>query len=76
MMLHRLCDARAKCIAGFCLEWMEWWLHKPRIGPQLPESAHNTCKSGGYLPMSGGQLALVMAEVTTMNHCGQNTGIE
>ena len=23
--------------------------------------------------MSGGQLALVMAEVTTTNHCGQNT---
>ena len=26
------------------------------------------------LPVSGGQLALVMAEVTTTNHCGQNTG--
>ena len=34
-----------------------------------------TCKSGGYLPVSGGQLALVMAEVTTTNHCGQTTDI-
>ena len=33
------------------------------------------CKSGGYLPVSGGQLALVMAEVTTTNHCGKNTGL-
>ena len=49
---------------------------KPRIGPQLPESAHITCKSGGYLPVSGGQLALVMAEVTTTNHCGQNTEVQ
>ena len=38
---------------------------KSRIGPQLPESAYITCKSGGYLPVSGGQLALVMAKVTT-----------
>ena len=49
---------------------MEWWPKKSRIGPQLPE---NACKSGGYLPVSGGQFALVMAEVTTTNHCGQNT---
>ena len=49
---------------------MEWWPNKPRIEPQLPES---TCKSGGYLPVSGGQLVLVMAKVTTTNHCGQNT---
>ena len=54
-------------------EWMEWWPNKPRIGPLLPESAIITCKSGGYLPVSGGQLALVMAKVTTTNHCGQNT---
>ena len=27
------------------------------------------------MPVSGGQLALVMAKVTTTNHCGQNTGI-
>ena len=27
------------------------------------------------MPVSGGQLALVMAEVTTTNHCGQNTEI-
>ena len=46
---------------------------KSRIGPQLPEGAHITCKSGSYLPVSGGQLALVMAEVTTTNHCGKNT---
>ena len=57
----------------FCPEWMEWWPNKPRIGPQLPESAIITCKSGGYLPVGGGQLALVLAKVTTMNHCGQNT---
>ena len=44
-----------------------------KYGPQLPESAIITCKSDGYLPVSGGQLALVMAKVTTMNHCGQNT---
>ena len=31
---------------------------------------YTTCKSGGYLPVSGGQLALVMAKVTTTNHCG------
>ena len=49
-----------------------WWPNKP----QLPESAYITCKSGGYLPVSGGQLALVMAEVTTTNHCGQNTDIK
>ena len=55
--------------AGFCPEWMEWWPNKSRIRPQLPESAYTTCKSGGYLPVSGGQLALVMAEVTTTNHC-------
>ena len=59
--------------AGFCPESMEWWPNKSRIGPQLPESAYATCKSGGYLSVSGGQLALVMAEVTTTNHCGQNT---
>ena len=52
---------------------MEWWPNKSRIGPQLPESAYITCKSGGYLSVSGGQLALVMAKVTTTNHCGQNT---
>ena len=40
----------------------------------LPEiSAYSTSKSGGYLPVSGGHLALVMAKVTTTNHCGQNT---
>ena len=51
---------------GFCPEWMEWWANKSRIRPpQLSESAHITCKSGGYLPVSGGQLALEMAEVTT-----------
>ena len=49
---------------------MEWWPSKPRIEPQLPE---NACKSDGYLPVSGDQLALVMAKVTTTNHCGQNT---
>ena len=54
---------------------MEWWPNKSRIEPQLPESAYITCKSGGYLPVSGGQLALVMAEVTTTNHCGLNTEI-
>ena len=27
------------------------------------------------MPVSGGQLALVMAKVTTTNHCGQNTAI-
>ena len=54
-------------------EWSGGQIHKSRIGPQLPESAYTTCKSGGYLPVSGGQLALVMAEVTTTNHCGQNT---
>ena len=30
-----------------------------------------TCQNGGYLPVSGGQLALVMA---TTNHCGQIIG--
>ena len=25
--------------------------------------------------MSGGQLALVVTEVTTTNHCGQNTAV-
>ena len=58
----------------FCPEWMEYWPNKSGIGPQLPDSAYATCKSGGYLPVSGGQLALVMAKVTTTNHCGQNTG--
>ena len=63
----------AKVSTVFCPEWMEWWLEKSRIGPQLPECAYTTCKSGSYLPVSGGQLALVMAEVNTTNHCGQNT---
>ena len=58
--------------AGFCTEWIEWWSNRPRKGPQLPENLYTTCKSGGYLPVSGGQLALVMAELTTTNHCGQN----
>ena len=31
---------------------MEWWPSESRIGPQLPESAYITCKSGGYLPVS------------------------
>ena len=38
--------------------------NKPRIGRQLPESAYITCKSGGYLPVSSGQLALVMTRTT------------
>ena len=46
-----------------------------QILSEPPEGAYTTCKSGGYLPVSGGQLALVMAEVTTTNHCGQNTAI-
>ena len=55
---------------------MEWWPHKPRIGPHyIAEGAYITCESGGYLPVSGGQLALVMAEVTTTNLCGQNTAV-
>ena len=48
----------------------------PRIGHKqvlyTKRSIH--CKSGGYLPVNGGQLALVMAKVTTTNHCGQGTG--
>ena len=54
---------------------MEWWPNKPRIGPQIPESPYISCKSGGYLPVSGGQLALVMADVTTTNHCGRTLNI-
>ena len=60
-------------LSRFCPEWMEWWPNKSRTGPQVAESAYITCKSGGYLSVSGGQLALVMAKVTTMNHCEQNT---
>ena len=51
-------------------------IYKSRIGPQLPENAYINWKSSGYLPVSGGQLALVMAEVTTMNNCGQNTAYD
>ena len=42
---------RLLIITVFCPEWMEWWPNESRIGPQLPESAHITCKSGGYLPV-------------------------
>ena len=43
-----------------CSDQNEWsgGPNKSRIEPQLPESAYTTCKSGGYLPVSGGQLAL------------------
>ena len=58
--------------AWICPEWMKWWPKKSRIGPKLPENACITCKTGGYMPVSDGQLALVMAKVTTTNHCGQN----
>ena len=55
-------------VAVFCPEWSGG-----QILPEPPESAYTTCKCGGYLPVSGGQLTLVMAQVTTTNHCGQNT---
>ena len=42
-------------------------------GHKLSNSIYNTCKIGGYLLVSGGHMALVMAKVATMNHCGQNT---
>ena len=69
-------DLSTRMYQGSAQNGVEWWPNKSRIEPQLPESAYvyiDTCKSGGYLPVSGGQLALVMVQVTTMNHCGQNT---
>ena len=42
--------------AGFCIEWMDWWPDKPRIGPQPPESI--------LAEMVIDQLVLVMAKVT------------
>ena len=67
----------ASDLSGFCPEWMEWW---PKISLEYCHNCqkvhtYTTCKSGGYLPVSGGQLALVMAKVTTTNHCGQNTAV-
>ena len=42
----------------FAQKWMEWWPNKPML-----EQCHHYqkvhTKSGGYLPVSGGQLALV-----------------
>ena len=62
--------------AGFCSEWMGWWPNKHRIRSQLPESPYITCKSGGYLPVSGGQLVLVMVKVTTTNTVGRTLHVQ